>query len=201
MLFRSGFAYLQLTLQWLPTVASSYCSNSSLNMFTIHGLWPNNNDGSYPCYCSSESFDPSKVQDLLAEMDKLWPSFNPSSSNDKFWSHEWGKHGTCAADDPAIGSMYGYFYHGLGLRNKFSPASVLANKGIKPDDNYYYYESDVLSALKSGLGHNVVLSCDNYGNIEELDVCVDRSLAIMDCPSSSQSQCPSKVYLPRTKPH
>ena len=69
--------------------------------WTIHGLWPNNCDGTY-----SESCDSSRaytdITTLLTDagqtsvldyMQTYWVSNDESS--EKFWEHEWGTHGTC----------------------------------------------------------------------------------------------------------
>lgn len=90
------------------------------NNWTIHGLWPDNCDGSFESYCDFErQFDerpsPSTVNgqtvprysgptvdtfitaagrdDLLAFMKKYWVS--QGSSDASFWAHEYSKHGTC----------------------------------------------------------------------------------------------------------
>ena len=63
--------------------------------FTIHGLWPDYNDGSYPSFCTNTKFNPSKVDDLLPELETEWPTF-AARGGDAFWKHEYEKHGTCA---------------------------------------------------------------------------------------------------------
>ncbi|KAG5521576.1 hypothetical protein RHGRI_033960 [Rhododendron griersonianum] len=59
--------------------------------FGIHGLWPNYNDGTYPSSCDrSNSFDESKISDLLSRLEKDWPTLAcPSGDGIKFWGHEW----------------------------------------------------------------------------------------------------------------
>ncbi|KAK2375228.1 ribonuclease [Trifolium repens] len=43
--------------------------------FSIHGLWPNNNDGSWPSNCNPDStFDKSQISNLIKNMEKNWPS-------------------------------------------------------------------------------------------------------------------------------
>lgn len=88
--------------------------------WTIHGLWPDNCDGSWESYCDFErqyDEDPSPKQvrgktvppysgpgvdtfitdfgrnDLLRFMKKFWVS--KGSSDASFWAHEFSKHGTC----------------------------------------------------------------------------------------------------------
>lgn len=90
------------------------------NNWTIHGLWPDNCDGSFDSYCDfSRNYDtspsPSTVNgqtvpkysgptvdtfvtdfgrsDLLTFMKKYWVS--QGSKDTSFWAHEFSKHGTC----------------------------------------------------------------------------------------------------------
>jgi len=66
---------------------------------TIHGLWPNREDGSWPSTCSQEKLDDSLLQNLSDTMSKEWPNIKATKDSpayDSFWSHEWVKHGTCS---------------------------------------------------------------------------------------------------------
>nr|VWO96755.1 Ribonuclease T2 [Ganoderma boninense] len=90
--------------------------------WTIHGLWPDNCDGSYEQYCDlSRQYDPTPPAhlpngtpipaytgpsidtfvaefgrlDLLDYMNKYWVS--QGSLNSAFWGHEFSKHATCTS--------------------------------------------------------------------------------------------------------
>ncbi|EIN13999.1 ribonuclease T2 [Punctularia strigosozonata HHB-11173 SS5] len=91
--------------------------------WTIHGLWPDNCDGSYEQYCDlSRQYDPDPSPavlpdgtvvpawngtsidhwikdfgrlDLLDYMEKYW--INQGASNTDFWQHEFSKHATCTS--------------------------------------------------------------------------------------------------------
>ncbi|GJE85885.1 ribonuclease T2 [Phanerochaete sordida] len=91
------------------------------NSWTLHGLWPDNCDGSYASYCDySRQYDPSPGKqpdgsvippykgpsvatfiaefgrlDLLNFMNKYW--INQGGPNDVFWAHEFSKHATCTS--------------------------------------------------------------------------------------------------------
>ncbi|KAI0275044.1 ribonuclease T2 [Gloeopeniophorella convolvens] len=93
------------------------------NSWTIHGLWPDNCDGSFEQYCDfSRQYDPApsppvlpdgtKVPvykgpgvdtfvadfgrlDLLDYMEKYWVS--QGQANNAFWAHEFSKHATCTS--------------------------------------------------------------------------------------------------------
>ena len=62
--------------------------------FTIHGLWPENLDGTWPQFCNTTPFNVTALHDILPLLKASWPSvFSKSAS---FWQHEWRRHGTCA---------------------------------------------------------------------------------------------------------
>jgi ribonuclease T2 len=85
------FDFYLLDLPWGP----EFCSIADVSpqclpqrRFVVHGLWPQNNDGSYPVFCSDEPapLHPAKNLDLTPDL--------------KLLSHEWQKHGTCSAVGP-----------------------------------------------------------------------------------------------------
>ncbi|KAH0590994.1 hypothetical protein H2248_001106 [Termitomyces sp. 'cryptogamus'] len=91
--------------------------------WTIHGLWPDNCDGSFQQYCDfSRQYDPAPSpatlsdgtiippwegpgvdtfikdfgrNDLLTFMNKFW--INQGAPNAAFWAHEFSKHATCTS--------------------------------------------------------------------------------------------------------
>ncbi|THH33438.1 hypothetical protein EUX98_g792 [Antrodiella citrinella] len=90
--------------------------------WTIHGLWPDNCDGSFESYCDfTRQFDPAPAPatignttvpvykgpgvdsfirafnrfDLLDYMQKYW--INQGDTNAVFWAHEFSKHATCTS--------------------------------------------------------------------------------------------------------
>ncbi|KAF8167680.1 ribonuclease T2-like protein [Crassisporium funariophilum] len=102
--------------------------------WTIHGLWPDNCDGSFEQYCDlSRQFDPSPSpailpdgtvvpkytgpgvdkfiedfnrKDLLEYMNNYW--INQGAPNADFWGHEFSKHATCTStfDVACYGKTY-----------------------------------------------------------------------------------------------
>ncbi|KAI9085213.1 hypothetical protein K1719_032846 [Acacia pycnantha] len=77
-------------------------SSNSPAEFTIHGLWPDYNDGTYPSCCSRSDFDPKEISTLTKALEQYWPSLScgsPSTchgTRGSFWAHEVVKHGTCS---------------------------------------------------------------------------------------------------------
>ena len=60
-------------------------------IWSIHGLWPQYADGSYPSYCKKVFFDLQALQPIIDKLNIKWCS--DKGTNEKFWQHEWEKHG------------------------------------------------------------------------------------------------------------
>lgn len=85
------FDFYLLNMPWGP----EFCSIKDVSPqckpqpgFVLHGLWPQNNDGSYPVFCSDEPgpANPRENLDLTPDLQLL--------------AHEWDKHGTCSDKGP-----------------------------------------------------------------------------------------------------
>ncbi|XP_027098404.1 extracellular ribonuclease LE-like [Coffea eugenioides] len=167
--------------------------------FGIHGLWPTNNDGSYPSNCdSSNPFDISKISDLVSRMEQDWPSLAcPSSGGTTFWSHEWDKHGTCSE---SILDQHGYFKSALDLKDNLDLLQILQSAGIQADGGSYSLSS-IKNAIKSAVGSTPRIECntDGSGNSQlyQIYICVDASASnIIECPVMQTGKCSSGVQFP-----
>jgi ribonuclease T2 len=85
------FDYYLLNLSWSPEFCHSHPTASecvSRPTFVLHGLWPQNADGTYPQNCSDAPgpADPSKFADIYPDAGLL--------------NHEWHTHGTCSGLAP-----------------------------------------------------------------------------------------------------
>ncbi len=85
------FDFYLLTLSWSPEFCATHGNDASAAAecaapkgFVLHGLWPQNNDGSYPEECSEQ---PGPV-DVYAYRD-IFPDAH-------LLDHEWQTHGTCS---------------------------------------------------------------------------------------------------------
>ena len=85
------FDFYLLDMPWGP----EFCSIADVSpqckpqrSFVVHGLWPQNNDGSYPVFCSQDPgpLNPRENLDITPDLHLL--------------AHEWDKHGTCSAQTP-----------------------------------------------------------------------------------------------------
>ncbi|XP_022143546.1 ribonuclease 2 isoform X3 [Momordica charantia] len=128
------FDYFKLALQWPGTMCRGirHCCSSNgccdgcgaVGVFTIHGLWPDYNDGSWPSCCTGKNFDEKEIRTLNFPLKKYWPTFSCSSpstchgTKGSFWAHEWEKHGTCS--NPVVRDEYDYFLTTLNLYFKYN---------------------------------------------------------------------------------
>jgi len=189
-----SFEYFELMLQWPP----AYDHNGSklgkrISHWTIHGLWPSRIEDpvNYPCQCSTEPFDESKLETIMKDMNFYWPSLE-TSDYANFWAHEWEKHGTCCM--PYLKTQMQYFETTLGLRKSLDPGSLLDDMKPSADTAYSYHEINArLSA-----GGDIVLHCRSetrfQGSMEtKVQALVEVMICITASGTPSQFNCPDNV--------
>ncbi|XP_062081460.1 ribonuclease 2-like [Humulus lupulus] len=211
------FDYFALALQWPATYCrrSRHCCTSNACCrgsnapaeFTIHGLWPDYNDGSWPSCCTNKRFNEKEISTLLGDLEKYWPSLScgsPSTCHGgkgSFWGHEWEKHGTCSA--PVTGDEYNYFSTVLNIYFKYNVSRVLSEEGYVPSDSEKYPIGGIISAIQNAFHTTPLIVCKN-GAIEELRLCFYKNFEPRDCVTqvtndnmvSSRNSCPKYVSLP-----
>lgn len=212
------FDYFVLALQWPGTFcqrtrqccsSNACCRGSNAPAeFTIHGLWPNYNDGTWPACCGRSSFDKKEISTLLDPLEKYWPSLScgsPSTCHGgrgSFWAHEWEKHGTCSS--PVARDEYNYFLTTLNVYFKYNITEVLNEAGYTPSNSEKYPIGGIISAIQNAFHTTPVISCSN-GAVEELRLCFYKDFQLRDCAfgssiqgdvNYSKSSCPKYVSLP-----
>lgn len=178
------YDYLLFAASWEPGFCVSHSSTSecqaitsssyAASHFSLHGLWPNNYDGSYPSYCgvpaSQVNLDTSSTWCQMADYGVSSNVFSTlqtsmpgaASCLDK---HEWYKHGTCAdqstyasTDPDTYWATADWLVSRLG-QTRFN-AYVAGNAGK------YVSRSQLLSAFQSSFGSGtsaaVSLQCTKY---------------------------------------
>ncbi|KAK1260719.1 Ribonuclease 1 [Acorus gramineus] len=173
--------------------------------FSIHGLWPNYNDGSYPSDCDPDNpFDSSKISNLIPKMQSDWPTLAcPSGNGLKFWKHEWEKHGTCSE---SVLDHHAYFETALKLKDQLNLLQILKSSGnkhtsssnpsntiLRPDDAYFidimipgiepdggfYGLKSIKEAIKEGTGYTPGIECNvdesRNSQLYQIYMCVDSS--------------------------
>ncbi|KAH6620881.1 ribonuclease T2-like protein [Chaetomium sp. MPI-SDFR-AT-0129] len=186
--------------------------------WTIHGLWPDHCDGTFDSSCDSSRAYTNITQilqaaspDTLSFMQTHW---KPNSGTDEsFWEHEWGKHGTCMTTlRPSCYSGYqptqeavDFFDRTVALFQGLPSYSWLADAGIVPSTTATYTLSAIQAALTGKFGFAVTINC-NSGELNELwyhynvQGSVQSGTFKPTSPVGAGSTCPSSgiKYLPKS---
>jgi len=189
------FDFYLFVQQWIY----SYCGSQTCikskerEAFTIHGLWPENNDGSYPSFCTGSSFNYNSISDLSTQLNYDWPSL--TGPNTDFWTHEWSKHGTCSITGP-ITDIHDYFAAGIKLYDNYNITAALNSENIYPSDSDTYNANDMFNAISTFFHAKPAMQCIS-GQLSTVAVCVDKNtLEAMDCPSLSGWNCKGGISWP-----
>ncbi|KAI0718938.1 ribonuclease T2 [Cerioporus squamosus] len=206
---------LLLQTQFWDTNPSTGPSNS----WTIHGLWPDNCDGTFTENCDS-SRDYTDIADLLTNqgasdtlsfMKEFWVDIN--GQNEQFWEHEWSTHGTCYStlkisclpSGSAKGAEAVAFFQTVVKLFKTLPTyDWLADAGITPDSSKTYTLTTLTNALKSASGVTPALNCDGsslnaiewYFNLK--GSVIDGQFVAIDAPSKGSCGSSGIKYVPKS---
>ncbi|XP_022090274.1 ribonuclease Oy-like isoform X2 [Acanthaster planci] len=185
---------------------------TAVSTWTIHGLWPSKVGTEGPSNCNkSWPFQLNEIEDLIPIMNKTWPDLLEGGTYWNLWSHEWCKHGTCAASLPELSGEHKYFQTSLQLKQQIHIDKILSNSGIIPSSTHKYTLEEIEQAVKNGTGGTPILECYQEREnsefrqyIQEIRLCLDKSLKPFDCPKSNQfahltsaydSPCSSKTLI------
>jgi ribonuclease T2 len=160
------FDYYLLNLSWSPEFCFSHpnaAECASHPAFVLHGLWPQNNDGTYPQNCGNSPgpADPSQFSDIYPDSGLL--------------QHEWRTHGTCSGLAPdAFFTAARAAFHLVSIPAKLSqldrqislpPAQII----------------DLFTAANPTIPNSsFALSCGN-NYLTAIEVCLNKSGQPIDC--------------------
>jgi ribonuclease T2 len=155
-----------LNLSWSPEFCHSHPDNSQCAArpgFVVHGLWPQNNDGTYPEHCPSRPGPTS---------DAAWQGVIPTA---ELAQHEWQTHGTCTPYDADT-------YFGL-IRRAFQSVKIPAAftnataRTMEPPADII----DSFARINTGFPPNsIAVSCGN-NYLTAIEVCLDKNLNPIAC--------------------
>ncbi|OQR95662.1 hypothetical protein THRCLA_07674 [Thraustotheca clavata] len=179
-----AFDFYVLSQTWQPAFCSTGnfpgCNHPTDFMqtsLTIHGLWPNNNDGTYPANCGSTPLKQETIDAVgMDTINQYWPDVKTDFGT-TFISNEWAKHGTCSNL-----SQLDYVNAAITAEKTIgTPSAISDNIG----------NSVAASVLRTVYGQNMVsLVCKN-SILSEVRTCWSKN------PSTSglgrQIACPSSV--------
>lgn len=185
----SSYDYNGLVIEWKPTDCMLYnCTAGYLSTdFNIHGLWPNNWDGTYPSFCSNASFGITpQTQNLLMT---CWLSYNGDPTT--FWEHEWSKHGTCVSPTVDCNTYFNTTANLYLTRNVLKTLNVF---GIVPNNTKTY----TVSQLTGCFSKIPIVTCSRIGNVYYLGslmFCYDLNFNWIPC-KGTQGNCGTGFVLP-----
>lgn len=156
--------------------------NFTNDYYTIHGTWPEYNNGSWPNYCSGEgqyqTFNVSKLNAIYQNLTMYWTDFqNPVN----FWQHEYYKHMLCAENiypDP-----YDLFWKGLYDRQQYNLYEILLGNGIYPNNEYQYSTSVLQNVIEKAIGYTPNINCQN-NILNEIQLCMNKNMTLCHCPTN-----------------
>lgn len=142
------FDFYLLNLSWSPEFCGIQGTSPQCKArrgFIVHGLWPQNNDGSYPVFCAEQPgpAHPEENLDITPDLSLL--------------AHEWAKHGTCTLLSAA--EFFGLerkAYHSLAIPSEF--AGLDREISMKPEIIIDLFQSANPSFPKG----SILVSCENH---------------------------------------
>jgi ribonuclease T2 len=183
-----NFDYYLLVLSWAPEFCATHAGNASSSEcdpthhfgYVVHGMWPQNNDGSYPQNCTpARPVSQAIVQQMLPIM--------PARG---LIQHEWATHGTCS---------------GLTAQDYFADITKAYNALQVPAD--LRAPEHTISASPSDIEQKMAdanhapkgafrVSCSK-GELVALEACLGPDLQYRDCgPSLRDCRAPQVSILP-----
>ncbi|KAJ1360511.1 hypothetical protein KIN20_019503 [Parelaphostrongylus tenuis] len=205
----SDFDYLMLTRIHAPavcradddTVPDSCEIPEGSPDWSIHGLWPNYKNGSYPQFCDGvpKKFDDKLIKPIERRLLKAWPNLYPTKPTQSLWKHEWEKHGTCCESHRNLSSELLYFNVTMELNNRYAVEAALRRAQILPRDEPYELKA-IHKALMNELtnGTRVQINClidkkTRQTLLGDVRMCMDKSFRPVDCPESQFLHPPSYI--------
>lgn len=186
--------------------------------WTLHGLWPDNCDGSYDANCDhrraytniTEILKASGSDDVLSYMQTYWKDYK--GDDESFWEHEWSKHGTCISTlNPSCYPSYqptqevpDFFNRTVSLFQSLPSYTFLEDAGILPSTSKTYTAAEIQAALSANHAEKqVYLGCSG-GALNEIWYFFNVRGTLQDgsfepAAPLARSKCPSTgiKYLPK----
>ncbi|KAM0504500.1 hypothetical protein ACHAP0_002267 [Verticillium nonalfalfae] len=188
--------------------------------WTIHGLWPDNCDGTYEQFCAPER-EYTNITAILAAaspcslkyMETFWKDQN--GNDESFWEHEFNKHGTCMNTlEPSCYPGYtpgqevvDYVKKTIQVFKTLPSYEWLKKAGIVPSETVTYTLDQIQTVLTAHHGHNVIVNCNKNKELNELwyhfnvKGSIQTGVFVPVDPVGSPSSCPKEgiKYLPKKK--
>ncbi|KAI4305266.1 hypothetical protein L6164_028640 [Bauhinia variegata] len=196
-----GYDYFVLALTW----PNAYCQETGVTCnpsppkqyFTIHGLWPNKNDGLPVEYCQETAPLTDAILNKYEEqLLEFWPRLRSADNFERsknLWYVQWRQHGSCSSNNfppdnyiaqtITLGKTYG-----LLIMNQLQAA------GINPDGKAYDWVK-ITDAIKKATGNkDGYLTCENDTSdqlqLSEIRICFEAdAVNLKNCGRKPPVKC------------
>ncbi|EKF58396.1 ribonuclease [Agrobacterium albertimagni AOL15] len=178
----SGFDFYVLSLSWSPTFCDSeaagrnreQCGGAKDFGWVVHGLWPQNEKG-WPENCPTP--EGSRVPERIGRtVIDIMPSMG-------LIGHQWRKHGSCSG----LG-MQDYFKLVREAHERIRIPPELATVSRESRTSPQAVEAAFIRSNPGLTRSAVAVTCDRE-RVDEVRICLDRSLGFRACPEVDSRSC------------
>jgi len=180
------FDFYLMNLSWSPEFCSILGTSPECAAhpgFILHGLWTQNNDGTYPVFCSEEP-----APENLADNLDITPDL-------ALLQHEWVKHGTCSGVGPKrFFAMEHQAFHSLKI-----PASlehIDHEISLTPDAIL-----DLFAQANPDFPHGSILLSCGRNHLTAIEACFSKDLKPIVCQGLRTCRANSVIITPPTLAH
>ena len=165
---QQAFDYYLLNLSWSPEFCATHPDKPECAQhlgFVLHGLWPQNTNGSYPENCSSAPGpqDPAQYADIYPDQGLL--------------HHEWQTHGTCSGLAPdAFFQLARQAVHSVAIPTELSSLNHQISMPPAEILSLFAKSNPTIPAA------SLALSCGN-NYLTAVEVCLSKTLQPISCGS------------------
>jgi ribonuclease T2 len=178
------FNYYLLDLSWSPQFCATLTSSPQCAAhpgFVLHGLWPQNSDGTWPANCVTHEPGPTNPS--------AWLNITPDLS---LIHHEWSKHGACTTlDGDAYFRLATRAYRSVAIPPRF--LEVDREITMKPEQilGLFLQSNPWLSAA------NINLDCA-HDHLSAVEVCLGKNLQPVSCTALPACRASEVIVTPQT---
>lgn len=185
-----GFDFYVLALSWSPTFCDSeaagrnreQCGEGKDFSWVVHGLWPQNDKG-WPenCPTSEGSRVPERIGRTVMD---IMPSMG-------LIGHQWRKHGSCSGLP-----MSDYFKLIRQAHDSIRIPTELSDVDRESRTSPQAVETAFIRSNPGLARSAVAVTCDRE-RVDEVRICLDKSLGFRDCPEVDNKSCRrSEITIP-----